>query len=253
MHVYCCSPPNFVFSRSWVSALGGKLTKIFNNFNSDAVDEAWQAQAVMKGENELAAQEHAEVMHEASICTQVMMLQTMMTKKHLYKFQLDEKLSTTSDVQTSFATLYSEIIAQEDASEAFCKDCLLEENTPCLLYETLGSDRLVDPVGADFLNDLLHGVPDLHTYRSSKNEDNTNFGDKVNAEAANPPSDVASFFSNGQGNAGKLKGLKMFLKHRGTAHMQATHKAPAEKWQPYGGYEPKLHRAATDVKDRAKV
>ena len=235
-----------------MSALGGKLTKIFNNFNRDALDESWQAHAVIQGEKELAAQEQAEVMQEASIRTQLMMMQTMMTKKHLYKFQLDEKLSTTSDVQTSFATLYSEIIAQEDASEAFCEDCLLEENTSFLLYDThMGSDRSVDPVGADYLNDLLHGVPDLHTYRSSKSEDNTNFGDKVNAEAANPPSDVASSFSNEQGNAGKLKGLKMFLKHRGTAHMQATDvtKAPAEKWQPYGGYEPKLQRSATDVKE----
>lgn len=143
--------------------MGGKVRKVLKSIWGDAVDLSWQEQAIVLEEAKQIALLELQRQQAATLCTtQMLGMQSMMTKKHLLEFQMQEHLHD---------ALYSDICADGDGSLPFCGDLLqMAEGSVMVLAEDkalsavskyLGTD------GANFFQEHLRGVPNVEESRSS--------------------------------------------------------------------------------------
>ena len=134
---------------------------MLKSLRGDAVDQSWQAQAIVRREAEQLALLELQRLQVASMCaTQMLGMQSMMTKKHLFEFQMHERLQD---------TLYSDICPDGDGSLPFCGDFLqMAEGSAAEIDEHALSvvGRKLDSGSVSFLQEHLRGVPDVQVKES---------------------------------------------------------------------------------------
>jgi hypothetical protein len=143
---------------NWISAVRSKVKKALTKIRDEALDDSWQAQAMVYCEERQAAKDKSKVMEDAGMyATQMLLLQSLNTRKNLYEYQLQD---ATPD--RSFGSLYSDICDDDHASLPFMSKLPEEEED-----KSDGASGAVDersggrtgPAGIRYLQEHLIGVP----------------------------------------------------------------------------------------------
>lgn len=131
----------------WSSAIRSKVKNALKKMRGDALDDSWQAQAMVYNEERQAAKDKSKVMEDAGMCaTQMLWIQTLRTRKYLYEYQLQD---ATPD--TSFGSIYSDICDDDHASLPFVSQL------PDAVDDT--PRRRSGSAGIRYLQEHLLGVP----------------------------------------------------------------------------------------------
>ena len=159
------------------------MRKSFKTFKGDAVDQSWQAQSIVRTPSAVAAAEAEASKAKGEICaTQMLLLQSMMSRKVLLTYQLSEELDKQS---SSFLSLYSDVCRDGEGSLPFCpeEEPAAESNTEVPVPEGSLQQRRTGSGGLRFLQEHLRGVPDLQNVGRSRSATQDLIGVSVNADA----------------------------------------------------------------------
>ena len=140
------------------------VKSILKKFRYEAVDQSWSAQAIERKEEDVELEQATQLLKEnGKFATQMVLMQSMMTKKNLITYQLHEHLES---APTSFESLYSDICADGEGSLPFNCDLLdrqieeaCQEGEDAADADALESRR-TGSGGLRFLQEHLRGVPD---------------------------------------------------------------------------------------------
>ena len=134
------------------------MNRVFRKIRREALDQSWTAQTLEREEEDLQAEKQTQLLQEnGRFATQMVLMQSMMTKKNLITYQLHEHLDSK---HTSFVSLYSDICADGEGSLPFNSE-LLEQAIEAACEEgDEGELRRTGSSGLRFLQEHLRGVPD---------------------------------------------------------------------------------------------
>ena len=155
------------------------MRKAFKTFKGDAVDQSGQVQSIVPTPSAVAAAEAEKSKAQGEIyATQMLLLQTMMSRKVLLTYQLSEELNKQP---SSFLSLYSDVCRDGEGSSPFCPQA--ETNPEVPVPEGSLKQHRTGSGGLRFLQQHLRGVPDLQNVRRSQSASNDLIGvSSVDAE-----------------------------------------------------------------------
>jgi len=148
--------------------VGSKMRKVLSKVRGDTIDHSWGVQATVRGEAEEAAENLREISRLGNdYANQMMGMQSLMTKKILVTYQLQEALE-----QQPFLSLYSDVCEEGEGSLPFDSgnDSEIADTPAAAAVASLDSSFLELPSGetpalrsngVKFLKQHLQGVPDL--------------------------------------------------------------------------------------------
>jgi len=147
--------------------VGSKMRKVLSKVRGDTIDHSWGVQATVKGEAEEAAENLREISRLGNdYANQMMGMQSLMTRKILVTYQLQEALE-----QQPFLTLYSDVCEEGEGSLPFDSgDSEIADIPAAAVVASLDSSFLqlssgetpaLRSNGVKFLKQHLQGVPDL--------------------------------------------------------------------------------------------
>ena len=172
-----------------LAGLRSRVRAFFRSWQRDTLDKSWSSQSVIKSEQALAREREAIVTQQGgNFASQMMMLQSMNTKRHLLQYQLHEQIEghmtlAAGSGQLSFADLYSELCTNGEGSLPYCetlRDASARQDAPSNVRHDQGSvagaagdaagraaptgdEGALGSKGVVFLAEMMAGVPDLAT------------------------------------------------------------------------------------------
>ena len=175
--------------RGVLAGLRSRVRAFFRSWQRDALDRSWSSQSVIKSEQALAREREAIVTQQGgNFASQMMMLQSMNTKRHLLQYQLHEQIEghmalAAGSGQLSFADLYSELCTNGEGSLPYCetlRDASVRQDAPSNVRHDqdstagaagdaagcaapTGDEGALGSKGVVFLAEMMAGVPDLAT------------------------------------------------------------------------------------------
>ena len=148
--------------------MGKLVRRVFRKIRRETLDQSWSAQTLEREEEDLQAEKESQLLQEhGKFATQMVLMQSLMTKKNLITYQLNEHLDSEP---TSFVSLYSDICADGVGSLPFNSELLDEAIEAACEEGHEGEMRRTGSSGLRFLQEHLRGVPDPSGAPASQGE-----------------------------------------------------------------------------------